>query len=190
MINVSPLGSVTLISDRRHFGSVMLKIDFPREIVEFSDSDWLIDSLVPLEIDSFVPTDVDSLIPLDVDTEAPDDTDSWVPLEVPVFCEVDVDSFVPLFAELFVPVLVELLVPVFCEEFVLEFDEKDVPEDVPEFVPELVDELVDVLLDELLPATTVVELKLEALFVVGSPTNAAPPFFPSVVLLLPLPVLV
>lgn len=75
MTKVSPLGSETLISDLRHFGSVRLNIDFPRETVEFSDSDWLMDSLVPSETDCVVPLDVDSLVPLDVEEDVPLEVD-------------------------------------------------------------------------------------------------------------------
>jgi hypothetical protein len=63
MVNASPLGSVTLISLRRHLGIVKLNIDLPRDIVEFSEFPVLVDALVPEEVDELVPLLVEEDVP-------------------------------------------------------------------------------------------------------------------------------
>lgn len=95
IVNVSPLGRVTLISLRRHLGIVKLNIDLPLDIVVFSD--------VPLLVEEFVPEEVDDVVPALVDVEVPEDVDDVVPL--------DVELFVPEFVELVVDEDVEDWVP-------------------------------------------------------------------------------
>ena len=91
MVNDSPLGRVTLISLRRHFGIVKLNMDLPRDIVVFSE--------LPLLVEEFVPDDVEDVVPELVEEEVPEDVDDVVPL--------DVELFVPEFVELLVPEEVE-----------------------------------------------------------------------------------
>ena len=84
--NDCPVGSVTLISLRRHLGIVKLNIDLPRDTVVFSE--------VPLLVEELVPEDVELVVPVFVELDVPEDVEDVVPLDV----------------ELLVPELVELVV--------------------------------------------------------------------------------
>jgi hypothetical protein len=65
MVNPSPLGSVTLIVSRKHLGMVRLKMDFPLEVVVFSDVDALVEIELPLEDVDAVELLVDCVSPVD-----------------------------------------------------------------------------------------------------------------------------
>lgn len=66
-MNVCPLGRVTLISLRRHFGIVKLNIDFPRDVVALLDVPLLVEELVPEETELFVPELVETEVPEEVE---------------------------------------------------------------------------------------------------------------------------
>ena len=83
IVNLPPLGRLTLILLRRHFGIVKLNIDLPREIVMFSE--------LPLFVEKFVPEDTELVVPVLVDVEVPEDIDDVVPL--------DDELLVPLFVD-------------------------------------------------------------------------------------------
>lgn len=69
---------MTLILLRRHLGIVKLKIDFPREIVEFSDSELFVDDCVPDEVELLVLLLVELVVPEDVELVVPDPVDEEV----------------------------------------------------------------------------------------------------------------
>tara|TARA_R110000868_G_scaffold160171_3_gene389516 strand:- start:2597 stop:2839 length:243 start_codon:yes stop_codon:yes gene_type:complete len=74
------------MSLRRHLGIVKLNIDFPRDIVVFSE--------VPLLVDKFVPEDIEAAVPVLVEVEVPEDVEDVVPLDVELLVPEFVESVV------------------------------------------------------------------------------------------------
>ena len=100
IVNVSPLGSITLISLRRHFGIVKLNIDLPLDFVVFSEVPLLVEELVPDDVELVVPALVELVVPEDVEDVVPLEVELLVPEFVELVVDEDVADWVPEDVEL------------------------------------------------------------------------------------------